>query len=177
MNPNALSAGTATPFLNGSASAERVAAGFHATEGETEDDFPAAALGRDGTVWVAYVSYRYGQPRIPYTERLQQQPDNFDFLVPKGNGDEVRLAKIGHSGDETNWSDVAELTPPGQDVYRPAVAVDGAGAVWVVWSQNVGDNWDLYCRRFSGGVRGGNINDIGSVLAGHRVDRFKLRQM
>src|SRR5207244_13168329 len=142
---------------NGDASAERVAAGFHATDGDTEDDFPAAALGRDGTIWVAYVSYRYGQPRIPYTDRLQQQPDNFDFLVPKGNGDQVRLAKIVRSGDGTVWTDVADLPPPGQDVYRPAVAVDGAGSVWVVWSQNVDGNWDLYGRRYRSGELGPTV--------------------
>src|SRR5262249_49362819 len=100
---------------------------------------------------------RYGQPQIPVTRPLQQQPDNFDFLVPKGNGDQVRLAKISTSGGVTAWSEVADLTPPGQDVYRPAVAVDGAETVWVVWPQNVGGNWDLYGRPFRNGQLGPTI--------------------
>ena len=48
-------------LLDGAASVEAVFPDFELTGGGTEDDFPAAAAGKDGVVWAAYVGYRYGQ--------------------------------------------------------------------------------------------------------------------
>jgi hypothetical protein len=39
-----------------------------------------------------------------------------------------------------------ELVLEKGDVYRTALAVTGAGEVWVVWSEQVAGNWDLYAR-------------------------------
>src|SRR5207248_3068184 len=52
------------------------------------------------------------------------------------------------------WTEVAAVTDAGQDVYRPAVAADDQGNVWVVWSQNVNGNSDLYARRYREGSPG-----------------------
>ncbi|MCC6540414.1 MAG: hypothetical protein IT162_22900, partial [Bryobacterales bacterium] len=38
----------------------------------------------------------------------------------------------------------------GADVFRTAIAADSEGKVWVVWSERVDDNWDLYARSFDG---------------------------
>src|SRR5205823_5758305 len=51
--------GQPTTYLDGRASVERVAADFKVTDQPTEDDFPAAVSGPDGSVWVTYVTYRY----------------------------------------------------------------------------------------------------------------------
>jgi hypothetical protein len=144
-------------FLNGAAGVVRVAADFHLASAPgpvmsaapTENDFPAAAEAKDGTLWVAYVAYRYGTGDAPILGNYKQQPANFDSLVPKGNGDQVRLARI--SEDGTTFTDVAAVTAPGQDVMRPAIAVDNDGDVWIVWSQNVKGNWDLYTRHYHNG--------------------------
>ncbi|MFQ5810416.1 MAG: hypothetical protein ACE5JM_12430, partial [Armatimonadota bacterium] len=48
-------------------------------------------------------------------------------------------------------SEPIPVTEPGQDLYRPAVAVDGQGRTWVFWSANAKGNWDLYARSFQDG--------------------------
>lgn len=150
--PDQLAPGAPTVLLDGAASAERVYPDFPLTAAGTEDDFPAAAAARDGSVWTAYVAYRYGQPELPFARQLNKEPENFEFLHPKDNGDQVRLARITPASGAAEWKEVAPLTPAGQDVYRPAVAADRDGNVWVAWSQNVGGNWDLYARRWSSGA-------------------------
>jgi len=36
------------------------------------------------------------------------------------------------------------------DVYRTGIAQDSEGKLWVIWSERVNDNWDLYARSFDG---------------------------
>src|SRR6202011_1979074 len=43
-----------------------------------------------------------------------------------------------------SWSEPIAVTAPGGDLYRPAVAVDGAGRAWVFWSANSRGNFDLW---------------------------------
>ncbi len=47
--------------------------------------------------------------------------------------------------DGKAWGQPELLLEKG-DVYRTAVAIAGNGETWVVWSQQVGGNWDLYGR-------------------------------
>jgi hypothetical protein len=149
--PGALTPGALLVRLNGAAAVERMPADFPLTKSTTEDDFPAAAAGPAGTVWVAYVAYRYGQPEAPQQQPVREAPRLFDSLRPTGNGDQVRLGRLTPRGDAADWAEVAALTEPGQDVARPAVAVDAEGSAWVVWSQNIAGNWDLYARRWREG--------------------------
>ncbi|HLK57262.1 MAG TPA: hypothetical protein VKU00_11890, partial [Chthonomonadaceae bacterium] len=137
-------------FLQNAVSVERVAADTRIATTVTEDDYPVAATAPDGTTWIAYVAYQLGTGDAPILANYTQEPANFDNLVPKNNGDQVRLARIGADG--TTYTDVAALTPPGEDVIRPAIAVDNTGDVWTVWSQNVQGNWDLYARRYHNGM-------------------------
>lgn len=107
----------------------------------TDDDFPAAAVAPDGTVWVAYVAYRHGNPiDLPKDGSM---PKDWSSLVTKGNGDQVKLIKF----DGKKWSAPIDVTRAGLDVWRPSVAVR-EGLVTVVWSQKVADDWDLHHRRF-----------------------------
>ncbi|HEY1376670.1 MAG TPA: hypothetical protein VGF55_07740, partial [Gemmataceae bacterium] len=50
-------AGKRVPFAGGKAVVRRVSAAAPVVTAKTEDDFPAACYGPDGTLWVAYVSY------------------------------------------------------------------------------------------------------------------------
>src|SRR6516165_8565980 len=109
-------------FLEGQASVVREHAAIRLTDPNTEDDYPAVAKGLDGTVWLAYVAYQPGSPIIP--ERLDA--GNFETLVPKGNGDQIRLMHL----DGNSWQPPIDVTDPGLDVWRPAIAVDGKGDVW-----------------------------------------------
>ncbi|MBV9468148.1 MAG: hypothetical protein JOZ57_02750, partial [Abitibacteriaceae bacterium] len=143
--------GKATPFLAGAVQVDLVPAEFQVTGAATEDDFPAATASTDGNVWVAYTSYQYGEPTLPYARGLQEEPKNFDFLRPHGNGDQVRLGRLAKDAEGATFTTVANLTEAAQDVLHPAIAADSTGKVWTVWSQNVAGNWDLYARSYSNG--------------------------
>src|SRR5262249_6457196 len=75
---------------------------------------------------------------------LTERPKSFADYVPKGGGDQLHLLQYaaGKAGAPV------EITAPGLDLWRPTVAVDGDGAVVVVWSENREGNWDLYQRTF-----------------------------
>lgn len=112
------------------------------TQGTLEEDFPAAAVAADGTVWVAYTSYVPGGPiQLPDEPLI---PKDWSSLVPEGNGDQVLLARY----ERGRWSGPLAVSKPLQDVWRPAVAVDGQGRVIVAWSQNFSGNWDLVIRTY-----------------------------
>jgi hypothetical protein len=128
-------------YLDDQVTVERLEDSVLLTGKETEDDFPALAKGPDGSAWLAYVEYQPG-PRV-VNERVQA--GNFDLLVPKGNGDQILLMRF----DGKAWQPPLEVTGPGLDVWRPTVAVDGKGRVYVAWSQQVKGNWDIYYRRYT----------------------------
>ena len=113
---------------------------------KTEDDYPAAAYGPDGTMVVVYNSYtvrrdsrRIEQPNLP------KQPESFrDLYVPE-LADQVwfRSQKAG------KWSQPIAVTGSREDIVRAAVAVNGDNEVWVVYSAGRQGNYDLYARRVS----------------------------
>jgi hypothetical protein len=138
--------GTQKPYLDGKATAEREEGAVRLTGRETEDDYPALAKGPDGTVWLAYVEYRPAPPIV--MERVRA--GGFDDLAPTGNGDQILLVRF----DGTTWSPPLEVTDPGLDVWRPTVTVDGRGAVWVAWAQQVDGDWEIFHRRYAPGQGG-----------------------
>ena len=121
-----------------------------------EEDFPAAAVGPDGTVYVAYLAFTHGK-EFAVRPPISAAPTEFAFLAEPTDGDQLLLARFTPSNDADaagKWEEPIAVTPAGQDLYKPAVAVDGAGRVWVFWSANIdgdgkGDgNWDLMARGF-----------------------------
>ena len=143
-----LAGGELRPFLGGRASAQRVAAAVPLAAGPDQEDFlaPPSATGR-ARAWVAFVVHI---PRGPeYTAALDAPPKDFAEFAPTGGGDQVKLLHVvnGAAGEPI------DVTGPGRDLWRPAVAVDGRGRAVVVWSENRGGNFDLYARRFDGGDR------------------------
>jgi len=136
-----LAPGQALPVLDGRARVTRVPLSVRVTSEPTEDDMPAAARAADGAVWVAYAAYRHGTA-VNADEAHDQ--GKFDSLLTRDNGDQVRLVKF----DGRAWSAPMNVTDEKLDVWRPAVAVDSKDLAWVVWSQNVAGNWDLYSRAY-----------------------------
>jgi hypothetical protein len=132
--------GAAKPFLQGHVSVTREEGAVPLTRGPDEHDYPVMARGADGKLWLAYCDYRKGKPYI--TERVVG--GDFDALVPKGNGDQVKLKVY----DGKAWSTALEVTEAGLDIWRPSVTVAG-GRVHVSWSQQVGGNWDIYHRVYT----------------------------
>ena len=90
----------------------------------TDNDYSSLSSSRDGSLWVAWSGFRNGSDRV-YAEQ-----------IPASGAGPDREAHA--------------VSPEGGDVYRTAVAEDAAGKVWVVWSERVDDNWDLYARGYDG---------------------------
>ncbi|HIE52538.1 MAG TPA: hypothetical protein EYP85_12335 [Armatimonadetes bacterium] len=134
--------GRALTLLGGQVRVERVPLTTQLSREPTDDDFPAAAVAPDGTVWLAYVAYQHGNPiELPEGAAI---PADWSSFATKGNGDQIRLLHF----DGQRWSTPLKVTEGLLDLWRPAVVVDGQGQVWVFWSQNVGGNWDLFARRY-----------------------------
>jgi hypothetical protein len=136
--------GTKKSFLNDRVSIERQEGAVRLTGSESEDDFPALGKAPDGTIWLAYVEYEPGPPVV--AERIHN--GEFDGLVPRGNGDCIRLRKF----DGTTWQSPIDVTDRGLDVWRPSVTVDGKGNVCVAWSQQVDNDWEIYYRIYTPGT-------------------------
>jgi hypothetical protein len=75
---NEMLAGQIRSLWDGAVTVRRISAATPVVTARTEDDFPAAAYGPDGTLWLAYISYlvrdetcRIEQPELP------EQPANF----------------------------------------------------------------------------------------------------
>ncbi len=127
--------GADKPFLEGNATVAREYGVLRLTKGDAEHDYPVLARADGGKLWLAYCDYTKGTPYV--TERVLA--GNFDTLVPKDNGDQIRLK----SYDGTTWSAAINVTEKGLDIWRPTVTV-AKGRVHVCWSQQLDGNWDIY---------------------------------
>jgi hypothetical protein len=133
--------GTPQRTSDGRIGYERVPTHRQVVKTPTEDGYPAAVGGPDGAVYVAYVAFTHGEgfrTRPP----VAQMPTDFSDLARPAGGEQLMFTEM--SGGQ--WTEPLALTESGGDLFRPAVAVDGQGRVWVFWSANVDGNWDLYAR-------------------------------
>jgi len=127
--------------LKGQVRVEATPFSFRLTDGPDDEDWPASAQASDGTVWVAYTAYRHAAPLDAMAIHTQRE---FDVLKATGNGDQLRLISF----DGQQWGKPVDLTEDGLDLWRPSIAIDGEGTIWVVYGQNVDSNWDLYAVAF-----------------------------
>src|SRR6185437_1676003 len=128
-------------FLDGQASVTGEIAAVRLTGPKTEDDFPVMAKAHDGTVWMAYVAYTPGEPLA--MDRVARGA--FEALEPRGNGDRIRLMRF----DGQSWHAPIDATEGGLDLWRPTIAVDHQGVVWLAWGQSVEGNWEIFSRRYT----------------------------
>jgi hypothetical protein len=137
-----LASGAPKSFLGGKAVAQRVPVSVPLAAGGGQEDFPAAAPDGKGGAWVVYVAHAPRGPEV--LEAFTERPNDFSALAPRGGGDQIKLVHFadGRPGDPV------DVTDPGLDVWRPAVAVDGKGGVVVVWSEQKDGNFDLYRRHY-----------------------------
>ena len=105
-------------FLSGSASVERLPDVEKLTDDFRDDDYPSIAVAEDGTAWAVWQSY-------------------------SGQMDEVRISMY-----DGVWHTFSRVPGVSGDVWRPQVALDSEAKPWVVWSQQVDGNFDLYTRAF-----------------------------
>lgn len=135
-------AGKTHKLWNGMAQVRLITTAAPVETGKTEDDFPAAAYGPDGTLWVAYISYtvREEERRIE-APALKKQPADFKSYYTPEPADQL-FVKYYRGG---KWSMPIAVTPPHQDLARCAIAADDR-QIAVVYSAQVGGNFDLYRR-------------------------------
>ena len=140
--------------LDGRATIERVPLTTRLTSSPEEQDHPAVAQSGD-TVYVAYVEFTHGDRSKKWAQQMSEKPKSFEPLARPAGGDQVLL--IEYSKSKKTWSAPYPASAARQDVYRAAVAVDGEGRVWVIWSANVRGNFDLFARSRKAGVWSGEI--------------------
>jgi hypothetical protein len=134
--------------LEGKVDIERVAPAQPLTGSDnTDDDFPAAAAASDGTVYVAYVSFTPGLDRSERARSLAEELKDLAKLATPPGGDQLVLRVLKHG----KWSQPLAVTPGKGDIYKCAVAVDGHGGAWVVWSEMRDGNFDLWTRSYADG--------------------------
>jgi len=123
----------------------RVPAWRRIVEAPTEDAYPAGAVDADGKVAVAYLQFTHGkgfEKRPP----VKEAPEDFSFLAAPTGGDRIMFTEL----IAGTWTEPVPMTPAGGDVFGPAAAVDGQGRVWVLWSANANENWDVFARMRTG---------------------------
>jgi hypothetical protein len=88
---------------------------------DREDDWAALAAGPEGRLAVSWIAF-------------------------DGQTDHLLLRETRRTGPQPSWTETEELAGAG-DFFCPAVAYDGSGTLWVVWSANVRENFELFARR------------------------------
>ena len=126
--------------LDGRVFVDRVPPPTRITNTPDEEDFPSAALAKDGSVWLAYSVFRHNPDHNQLEAPMTTPRTDFAPLKAPTGGDQIVLRHYANG----SWEEQVAVTPPGGDLYRTAVAVDGAGRPWVFWSQNANGNFDLF---------------------------------
>ncbi len=134
--------GKTVQALGGRAAADRIPMASRIGASPQEQDYPAAAGGKGGSVWLAYLEFRHNPDHNKLRWSFRERPANFDNLQAPTGGDQILARKYSNGA----WGDPIEISPAGGDVYRPAISVDGSGQVWVFWSSNEKGNFDLWAR-------------------------------
>ena len=141
-------------FLDGQASVERVPSTVQLTNSLEEQDFPAVAEAGD-TLYIAYVEFTHGDRSQKWPQQMAEKPKSFDGLAQPAGGDQVMVLE--YSKSKKRWGSPYAASTAKQDISRAAVAVDGEGRVWVIWSAQVKGNFDIYARSRVKGVWGEEI--------------------
>lgn len=147
----------------------------------TDDDFPAMAMGPDGHGFLVYQSFTPGIDRDERAKRWEKEPEDLSFLNTPVGGDQLWL----HVRKVKQWEDERiAVTQPGRDIYKSAVAVDGKGGAWIVWSERLEGNFEILARHFADGKLGPveNLskspgNDLNPVIAHSTKDTLVLAWM
>jgi hypothetical protein len=145
-------AGSAKTFLEDAAKVERDVGALRIAGTENEEDYPVLARAANSTYWLAYCEYKKGTPYV--AERVLA--GNFEDLVPKGNGDQLKLKSF----DGKTWGPAFDVTDAGLDIWRPAITVDGKGLIHLAWAQQVDGNWDIYHRTYNPAAKSGGLSAI-----------------
>lgn len=161
--------GESLPLAGGNLIVERVPTmqGLAATM--ADEDYPASATGKDGTVYVVYLAFTRGRdfqgarerPATPESGpvtnlgtpvRMIEQPGDLAYLAQPAGGEQLYLRAL----RDGEWSEPIAVTDGKHEMYRPSVSVAGDGRVWVFYSAHLDadenldyGNWELLARSFA----------------------------
>jgi len=133
-------------LLDGRGVVRLVSTAMPIATGKTEDDFPAACYGPDGTLWVAWVGYHLkDESRRIESPNLKQQPADFRSYYTPEFGDQV-FAKYYKDG---KWSQPIAVTGANEDIVRCAIAANQKGEVWLTYSANKNGTLGILARKLA----------------------------
>jgi hypothetical protein len=136
-------AGGRKPLWDGKGVVRRVSSEMPVATEKTEDDFPAAAYGPDGSLWVAYVSYTVkDERRRRRFMEIREQPGSFASFVRPDFGDQL-FVKVYR---ESRWSAPVAVTGPHEDLMRCAITVAGDGKAYLAYSGQRDGKFQLFTR-------------------------------
>ncbi len=133
--------------LNGRVFADRAPPAFRLTETPDEEDFPCAAVDKNGGVWIAYLVFRHSPDHNLLRAPLRTVPTDFSKLSEPTGGDQI----FARHYSSNKWDDPIAVTAPGGDFYRTSIAVDGRGRPWIFWPANNRGNFDIFARVIENG--------------------------
>jgi hypothetical protein len=161
--------------LGGRVYIDRIPMARRLTETKEEEDYPSAASGTQGDIWMAWVQFHHSRDYNKLRASPPEVPKRFGQYQELTGGDQVWVRRY----SQGNWGESIAITRPGGDLYRTAVAVDGSGRCWVFWSENRGGNFDIFARAVdSSGPReqvqvskepGSDIDPVATTDASGRV--------
>ncbi|HEY3839215.1 MAG TPA: hypothetical protein VGL72_21720, partial [Bryobacteraceae bacterium] len=139
--------GTRKPYLDGHVVVDRVPDTVQLTRSPQDEDYPAMAQG-DDSIYATYVQFVRGERTTAgWMNMGENAPKSFDFVARPVGGDQVLM--IVYSKAKRVWSEPVPVTPPGQDILRTAVAIDGQKRVWVFYAANRKGDFGLFARSFA----------------------------
>jgi hypothetical protein len=115
--------GRSVAYLAGRARVQLVTDATIPDGNSPEQDYPSLAAARGGALWLAYQSYDVTRHQ-----------------------DTILLASF----ESGRWSAATQVAAGGI-YYRPQIAIDGSGRVWVVWAELINEDWELVARYFANG--------------------------
>src|SRR5262249_34433682 len=146
--------------LGGNLLIERSPAAGDVADSIDDEDYPVSTRGKDGTIYLAYLAFTRGKDFIGARERPAtaesgpvngplaigevkriEKPEDLDYLAEPTGGEQIYLRASKDGG--TTWGEPVAVTDGKLELYRPAIAVDGAGKVWVFYSAQVGADKNL----------------------------------
>ena len=151
-------------FLEGAVEVTRVPPTSQLTTSDDDEDFPAVARAGD-SIWLSFVRFSHSSRALETFQPLQHAPESYDYLARPAGGDQVFAMRF--SDSQKGWSRPEPVSPKGEDTAGSAIAADGQGRVWVVWSSERNGNFDIYARSNSKGQWGPEVRvtkDAGTDL-------------
>ncbi|MGO8788200.1 MAG: hypothetical protein ACLQVL_12570 [Terriglobia bacterium] len=128
--------------LGGRVYVDRIPVATRLTNTREEEDYPSVASGPNGDIWLAYVQFHHSADADKLRAAISEPPRDFKQYAEPTGGDQIWARKYSAG----NWGEAIAITPPGRDLYKTAVAVDGNGRVWVFWSENDGGSFNMFAR-------------------------------